>query len=198
MILAFTGAGISRASGIPTFGEQPGLRDKLSRSFAKTHPEEYRTAIEEMQAACDKAEPNDAHYALAEYDVPIITMNVDGLHQKAGSRHVLEIHGRLPNIVLYGDPAPRYEDANNWVFQLRPEDFFLIVGTSFYTGISETLKHWAERQGAMVRVINSDAEHLVRATLETSKAWLGDFEEFLSREYYEPMATPYSVPITQV
>lgn len=195
MILAFTGAGISRASGIPTFGEQPGLRDKLSRSFAKMCPEEYQATIAEMQAACDKAEPNDAHFALAEYDVPIITMNVDGLHQKAGSRHVLEIHGRLPDIVLYGDPAPRYEDANNWVFQLQPEDVFLVVGTSFYTGISGTLKHWAERQGAMVHVINSDAEHLVRTALETHKARLGDFKEFLSREYHEPLATPYSVPI---
>lgn len=182
MILAFTGAGISRPSGIPTFNEQPGLRDKLSRSFAREHPQEYQKVIAEMQAACNKAQPNDAHYALAEYGVPIITMNVDGLHQKAGSRHVLEIHGRLPDIVLYGDPAPCYETANNWVFQLRKEDVFLIVGTSFYTGISEALKYWAERQGAMVYVINTQAETLARSTLETCKDRMGDLNEFLCRE----------------
>lgn len=182
MILAFTGAGISRASGIPTFDEQPGLRDKLSRSFARIHPKEFQATIAEMQAACDNAAPNDAHLALAEYSVPIITMNVDGLHQKAGSRHVLEIHGRLPNIVLYGDPAPCYEMAQNWVFQLREGDLFLIVGTSFYTGISETLKRLAERQGASVYIINAKAECLVRPALEHCRSRLGDFTEFLQRE----------------
>ena len=42
-----------------------------------------------MKKACDAAVPNDAHIALAEYDVPVITMNVDGLHQKSRSRHIL-------------------------------------------------------------------------------------------------------------
>lgn len=70
------------------------------------------------QKACNAAAPNDAHLALAEYDVPVITMNVDGLHQKARSRHILAIHGTLPDIVLYDDPAPLYEVAHNWVFQL--------------------------------------------------------------------------------
>lgn len=40
--------------------------------------------------------PNDAHIALAEYGIPIITMNVDGLHQKAGSKNVITLHGDLP------------------------------------------------------------------------------------------------------
>lgn len=130
MILAFTGAGISQASGVPTFAEQPGIRDCLTRSYAIQHPAEYGKVITDMKKACDAAVPNDAHIALAEYDVPVITMNVDGLHQKARSRHILAIHGTLPDIVLYDDPAPLYEVAHNWVFQLREGDFFLIVGTS--------------------------------------------------------------------
>ena len=118
MILAFTGAGISQASGVPTFAEQPGIRDCLTRSYAIQHPAEYGRVITDMKKACDAAVPSDAHIALAEYDVPVITMNVDGLHQKARSRHILAIHGTLPDIVLYDDPAPLYEVAHNWVFQL--------------------------------------------------------------------------------
>ncbi len=140
MILAFTGAGIPRHPVSPLFAEQPGIRDCLTRSYAIQHPAEYGKVIADMQKACDAAAPNDAHLALAEYDVPVITMNVDGLHQKAKSRHILAIHGTLPDIVLYDDPAPLYEVAHNWVFQLREGDFFLIVGTSYYTNISVQLK----------------------------------------------------------
>lgn len=61
-----------------------------------------------MQAQVDRATPNDAHIALAEHDIPIITMNIDGLHQRAGSKHILPIHGTLPDIILYEDPAPLY------------------------------------------------------------------------------------------
>lgn len=119
----FYGAGISQASGVPTFAEQPGIRDCLTRSYAIQHPAEYGKVIADMQKACDAVVPSDAHIALAEYDVPVITMNVDGLHQKARSRHILAIHGTLPDIVLYDDPAPLYEVAHNWVFQLRERDF---------------------------------------------------------------------------
>jgi len=181
MILAFTGAGISVASGIPTFAEQPGIRDILTRSFANEHPEKYQETIDKMKATCDSAEPNDAHYALAEYDVPVITMNVDGLHQRAGSRHVLPVHGEFPDIVLYGDPAPRYEDAMNWVWHMDAGDMFLIIGTSFYTGISAHLKAMALRAGADVYVIDDDAEHRVRDFLERCETNPCTFEAFMAR-----------------
>lgn len=181
MVLAFTGAGISHASGIPTFAEQPGIRDCLTRSYAKQHPVEYAAVIQKMEDACSRAKPNDAHLALAEYEVPIITMNVDTLHQQAGSQHVLAIHGTLPNIVLYEDPAPRYEDAHNWVFQLREGDFFLIVGTSYYTNISVQLKMEALSRGADVFEINEDAEHRVRDFLRRADTPPFSFEEFIGR-----------------
>ena len=115
------------------------------------------------------AAPNDAHLALAEYDVPVITMNVDGLHQKARSRHVLAIHGTLPDIVLYDDPAPLYEVAHNWVFQLWEGDFFLIVGTILlHPTFPWQLKREALRRGADVFEIDHDAEHLVRDFLQKS------------------------------
>lgn len=182
MILAFTGAGISKASGIPTFDEQGDMRKKLDRYFSYTNPTEFQEIIKGMSDICNKAQPNDAHLALSEYDVPIITMNIDGLHHKAGSDEVLPIHGTLPHIVLYGDPAPLYEQAYNWVYQLRPGDTFLIVGTSFYTNISEQLRICAMSQGADIVIINNNAEKQVREYLENHTDRLESYEEFMARE----------------
>ena len=94
-IIAFTGAGISKQSNIPTFMERPDVREKLFRSYAQRHHEEYNEVIRQLKANMNGAKPNDAHYALAEYHVPIITMNIDGLHRLAGS-DALELHGGLP------------------------------------------------------------------------------------------------------
>lgn len=182
MILAFTGAGISTASGIPTFAEQPGIRDCLSREYARRHPSRFAAVIGQMRSACEKAKPNDAHLALAEYNVPVITMNVDGLHQKAGSKYLLPIHGSFPDIILYGDPAPLYEEAHNWVFQLQEGDFFLVVGTSYYTDISKQLKHEALDRGADVFEINDNAETRVRDFLRRADTPPCSFEEFLARD----------------
>ena len=94
-IIAFTGAGISKQSNIPTFMEAPEVRDKLFRSFANAHHAEYNAVIRQLKENMRGAEPNDAHYALAEYHIPVITMNIDGLHAKAGTK-ALELHGGLP------------------------------------------------------------------------------------------------------
>lgn len=182
MVLAFTGAGISSASHIPTFQEQPGIRDRLTRRFATQFPEEYQDTIRQMEMLCEAAAPNDAHLALAEYGVPIITMNVDRLHQRAGSAHVTAIHGALPNIVLYGDPAPRYQEAFDLVTQLQPGDTFLIIGTSFYTAVSVQLRVIAMGQGATIHEINEDAEHQVRAYLSQADLSDSNWKSFLARE----------------
>lgn len=181
MILALTGAGISKASGIPTFEDQPGIRDSLSRSFANCHQAEYDRVIANMQAQVDRATPNDAHIALAEHDIPIITMNIDGLHQRAGSKHILPIHGTLPDIILYEDPAPLYDTARTWASLLLPGDFFLIVGTSFYTAIATQLKYIALGSGADIYEINDDAEQKVRDFLRQAETPSCSFEEFLKR-----------------
>lgn len=183
MILAFTGAGISKASGIPTFEDQGDLRTKLSRDFQIYHTEEYDEIVEKMRRTCDKAEPNDAHRALAEYNVPIITMNVDGLHTKAGSKNVVEIHGTFPNIVLYGDPAPYYSRAIELTSKLIGGDIFLIIGVSFYTNIASQLKGYAEMYNARVKIINDNAEVKVRKFLEENKDNIGSYEELSSRTF---------------
>lgn len=181
MIMAFTGAGISAASGIPTFQDQEGIRDKLERGFATKHPEEYNEVITKMKETCDKAEPNDAHIALAEYKIPVITMNVDELHQRAGTKNIIPVHGTFPNIVLYGDPAPNYQLAYDWVNRLMPGDMFIIIGTSYYTNISFQLKMCALSRGADVIEINQKAETEVRKTLEMYKREIENFDVWIHK-----------------
>lgn len=97
MWVAFTGAGISQASGIPTFQERPDLREALDLDVWRRKPTLVWEAVWEMYQATKNASPNPAHQALAETDIQIITQNIDGLHQKAGSRpeRILELHGNL-------------------------------------------------------------------------------------------------------
>ena len=172
-VIFFTGAGISVDSGIPTFQEQPGIRDRLTRDFANEHPEEYRDTIRNMLDSCEDAKPNAAHAAIAETGFPVITMNVDRLHTKAGSENVIEVHGVLPDrttlnepdfpltyegIVLYGDLAPKYDKAIRLVKQLEyGKSYFIVIGTSFYTGISEQLLKIAKQRHAKIIIINDDA-----------------------------------------
>lgn len=187
-VLFFTGAGISAASGIPTFTDQAGIREKLTRGFANTHPEEYTEVIRNMKRCCDQAEPNAAHLAIAQYDFPVITMNIDRLHTRAGSRDVLEVHGVLPTdaelndphfayryhgIVLYDDMAPRYATAYDMVRNLKPYDsYFVIVGTSFYTNISCQLRSAALARHSNVLVIDHDAEILVPQVCQSLDQWI--------------------------
>ena len=184
MIIAFTGAGISRASGIPTFDEQGDLRTKLDRCFATYHRKEFNKIMQQLVDTCKSAEPNDAHKALAEYNIPVITMNIDGLHNRAGSQYVIEVHGNVEknNVVLYGDPAPKYTEALDIVDRLSKEDILLIIGTSFYTSISSQIKYTAERNLAKVVIINDDAEHQVRDFLENNQDSIGNFDDFMKRK----------------
>lgn len=181
MILAFTGAGISKASGINTFMEQPEIRDRLHRSFATHHPELYRETIASLFKVIKNAEPNDAHRALAEYDIPVITMNIDGLHEKAGSVPIA-LHGRMPHEdelayadllfnkpVLYGDPAPNYQRAYQKVDSLGEGDILLVVGASRFTAVATDLREIAHANGAEIIEIQDNAEKQVRETLESLK-----------------------------
>lgn len=109
-VVALTGAGISVESGIPDFRSPNGL-------WARYPPDEYAT-IEAYRSNPDKvwklwhelaedlrqAQPNPAHHALAELEAKgalkaLITQNIDGLHQCAGSREVIEYHGNASRLV---------------------------------------------------------------------------------------------------
>ena len=95
--VALTGAGISAPSGVPTFqGTWKGrpIRDFLSRDYFEHHRMTFFELYIDMVSWCQK-QPNPAHRALAEWGVPILTQNIDGLHHKAGSKTIYELHGSL-------------------------------------------------------------------------------------------------------
>ena len=102
--IAFTGAGISVESGIPDFRGAQGLWQKYDpEEYADIHafysnPDKVWLMLKEMLSLTMAAKPNPAHIGLAEMErmgllSSVITQNVDGLHQAAGSRHVIEFHG---------------------------------------------------------------------------------------------------------
>lgn len=107
-IVFFGGAGVSTESGIPDFRSVDGLYNQkydyppetiLSHTFYRNHPGEfYRFYRDKM--LCLDAEPNITHRKLAELEQAdklkgIVTQNIDGLHQKAGSKNVMELHGSV-------------------------------------------------------------------------------------------------------
>ncbi len=95
--VALTGAGISAPSGVPTFQSRwkgRPVRDFLGRDYLARDPVGFFELYCAMEQWCDAA-PNEAHRALARHKVPVITQNIDGLHQKAGSAEVIELHGNL-------------------------------------------------------------------------------------------------------
>lgn len=107
-IVFFGGAGVSTESGIPDFRSQDGLYHQkydfppetiLSHSFFLYHPEEFYKFYQDKML-CDTAQPNAAHLKLAELEQAgklkaVITQNIDNLHQMAGSKNVLELHGSV-------------------------------------------------------------------------------------------------------
>ena len=113
-LVVSTGAGISAESGISTFRDAGGLwenypvMDVASADGFRRNPELVHRFYNERRHALLDALPNAAHRALVDlerfFDVYIITQNVDDLHEKAGSKHVLHLHGELMKIRSVSDP----------------------------------------------------------------------------------------------
>jgi NAD-dependent deacetylase len=124
-VVAFTGSGVSAESGVPTF------RDAQTGLWANFKPEELATPeafrrnpkrVWDWYAWRRKlvadAQPNAAHLALAELErrvvaFTLITQNVDGLHQRAGSRNVIELHGNIARTKCFEEDVPveHWEDC---------------------------------------------------------------------------------------
>lgn len=132
-IVFFGGAGVSTESGIPDFRSVDGLYNQqwqyppetiLSRSFFVRDPEEYYR-FHRAKLVVENVKPNRAHLRLAELEREgklraVITQNIDGLHQAAGSKRVLELHGSIlraycskcrkpypADVINYGKGVPR-------------------------------------------------------------------------------------------
>jgi len=122
-IVFFGGAGVSTESGIPDFRSVDGLYHQqfayppetmLSHSFYVRHKAEFFDFYRAKMLALD-AKPNAAHLKLAEWEragklKAVITQNIDGLHQKAGSREVLELHGSV--LRNYCERCGKFYDAD--------------------------------------------------------------------------------------
>lgn len=122
-IVFFGGAGVSTASGIKDFRSKDGL---YSETFLNARPEDILSHQTLMQNPSlfykyykekfliDMPKPNEAHYFLAKLEAmgkltAIITQNIDGLHQKAGSKNVIELHGSIfRNYTVFSQK--RYDD----------------------------------------------------------------------------------------
>lgn len=107
-VVALTGAGISQESGIPTFRDPGGIWERFDPAtygtwdgvarLAMERPDELAEFLSELRAAFAGAVPSEAHRALARLEragllEAVVTQNVDGLHQEAGSERVVEVHG---------------------------------------------------------------------------------------------------------
>lgn len=170
LIVALTGAGISAESGIPTFRDSNGLwenhkiEDVASPRGWQKSPETVLHFYNLRRAAAANVEPNAGHFALKALEekflVVVITQNIDPLHEKADSTHVLHLHGELSKVrstvndeLIYeiGADAIQVGDLCEDGYQLRPHivwfeemvpmityaasiselaDYFLVVGTS--------------------------------------------------------------------
>ncbi|WP_252109674.1 MULTISPECIES: NAD-dependent deacylase [unclassified Halomonas] len=169
-LVVFTGSGISVESGIKTFRASDGLWEEHPVEQVATFdgfradPERVLTFYNQRRAQIRRAQPNAAHKALAALEqegfrVSIITQNIDDLHERAGSRSVLHLHGEILKARSSVDASLRYPVSGDIALgdvcdkgsQLRPDvvwfgesvplfeqacalasqaDFFLVVGTS--------------------------------------------------------------------
>lgn len=183
-IVVLTGAGMSADSGLKTFRDADGLwegHDVMEvaspQGFAR-NPELVLDFYNQRRKQLKEAEPNAGHMALVEletaYDVSIITQNVDDLHERAGSSHVIHLHGELFKVRSTGNP----DDVKEWKedvlvgdtcvqgHQLRPHivwfgedvpllphaaeltrfaDLLIVIGTSMQVYPASSLIHYTGR-----------------------------------------------------
>ena len=127
-LVILSGAGMSAESGISTFRDAGGLWDKypvMQVASAEGYVRDPELVIDfynERRKQLLDVEPNAGHTGLAElekdFNVTVVTQNVDNLHERAGSTHVIHLHGELTKVCSSRDPYnPRY------VRELKPEEY---------------------------------------------------------------------------
>lgn len=182
-IVILTGAGMSAESGIKTFRDSDGLwenyriEDVCTPEALERNPELVINFYNERRKQLYEAQPNAGHTGLADlekyFDVEIITQNIDDLHERAGSKHVLHLHGELKKVRSSKNPNLIY-DLDGWELKpgtlckdgsmLRPHvvffgesvpniepatelvrqaDIFVIIGTSLAVYPAASLLHYA-------------------------------------------------------
>jgi NAD-dependent deacetylase len=138
-LVVLTGAGMSAESGISTFRDAGGLWEQYPVEQVAT-PEGYHANpalvtkfYNERRAQLLTVQPNEGHRLLAaletDFRVTVITQNVDNLHERAGSTHVIHLHGELTKVTSSWSPNdPRY------IRELKPEEFEVHMGDTAADG----------------------------------------------------------------
>ena len=132
-LVILSGAGISAESGISTFRDAGGLWDKYpvmqvaSIEGYEATPELVINFYNERRKQLLDVKPNQGHILCAElekyFDVTVVTQNVDNLHERAGSHHIIHLHGELTKVCSsYNPNDPRY------IRELKPEEFEVKMG----------------------------------------------------------------------
>jgi NAD-dependent deacetylase len=218
-VVALTGAGISRDSGLPTFREaQTGLwqqyrpEDLATPAAFARQPELVWRWYAWRRDLVARAEPNDGHRLLVRMqahfaDFTLITQNVDGLHRRAGSTGVIELHGDITRIrcsrCARVEPEPGAGEPPScgacgahlrpdvvWFGEMLPSDalqqaghaastcdVFLSIGTSGLVYPAAGLTELAARSGALVVHVNPDAGVAPPGALHVSS--LAELEAYL-------------------
>ena len=133
-VVFLTGAGMSVESGFKTFRGNDGLWEDYPVEQVASHegweanPTLVNNFYNRLRKKLDTALPNNGHQLIKElekaYDVVVITQNVDNLHEKAGSRKVIHLHGELSKVCSSNDP---YD--SRYIRELPPEDCEVVPGT---------------------------------------------------------------------
>ncbi len=125
-IVVMTGAGISAESGIQTFRDADGLwhghdvMEVASPEGWRKNPELVLDFYNQRRRQLHEVKPNAGHLALVdlekEYDVTIVTQNVDDLHERAGSQRIIHLHGELFKVRSTGNPryVTEWKEDLNW------------------------------------------------------------------------------------
>ena len=193
-IVALTGAGISAESGFQTFRDAGGLWEKYPVEQVATpegwdaDPNLVTDFYNGLRKQLLTAQPNDAHKILAalekDFDVTVVTQNVDNLHERAGSSHVIHLHGEQvivphgakapdgsllrPYIVWFGEAVPLMSSASS---EAEKADIFLVIGTSLNVYPAAGLINYVPRTAPIyvidpkvVKIADSPRIHFLQTT----------------------------------
>ena len=167
-IVVLTGAGMSVESGLKTFRDADGLWENYPVAQVATHesweadPTLVTNFYNMLRRKCWGAKPNEGHRLVAaleeQYNVVVVTQNVDNLHEQAGSSHVIHLHGELMKVCSSRDvDNPRYH------ITLTPENCEVEPGTK--AGDGSLLRPFIVFFGEAVPNITVAAEHVQQADI---------------------------------
>lgn len=165
-LVVLTGAGMSAESGISTFRDAGGLWDKYPVEQVATpegyarNPELVLDFYNERRRQLLDVQPNEGHLGVAElerdFDVTVVTQNVDNLHERAGSTRVIHLHGELTKVCSsYNPNDPRY------IRELQPEEYDVKPGQ--LAGDGSQLRPFIVWFGEAVPMIETAIDYVSRA-----------------------------------